>query len=264
MIRNFGIFLVILLFNSSVHAKNIELNQILQSSSALFDLDKGSEKITILLVKEKSAAQVIISTEKQPDKSLFAKWSVSGKKLCIKILPDQSTELLDSCLSVAKIEKIKNGYKLFGKNLVRGMGSYSVFPSFYVNVKIKELDSLLLHEYPKSLQKKLLKETIEGQKFASEKLKARLPMKIDKGITLVEVKSSGVNLNYIYKLINVSVGQIIDKKASEKLRKIVVKNVCDKQKRIITAGATYTYTYLSFEGKKLFDFHVNQYECGFI
>jgi len=99
--------------------------------------------------------------------------------------------------------------------------------------------------------------------MAVEEISKKLPQKVDKYTTLVEVSDDNLTLIYSFE-INSSVksDEAIIKEDKERMKRVITKGICQSSKRFLDAGVSLKYAYLGASSKKeLFAFTMNQKKC---
>jgi hypothetical protein len=97
---------------------------------------------------------------------------------------------------------------------------------------------------------------------AAEELHARMPRKIDKMTTLVDVTSSGVVMTYHYKID--SNDYEVPPNFMKLVETIIIKDVCKSPdtKSAMKEGAVYAYSYINSDTKPLGTFIIKDGDCG--
>ena len=108
----------------------------------------------------------------------------------------------------------------------------------------------------------LTRQVEDGVKVAAEELHARMPRKIDKMTTLVDVTSSGVVMTYHYKID--SNDYEVPPNFMKLVETIIIKDVCKSPdtKSAMKEGAVYAYSYINSDTKPLGTFIIKDGDCG--
>jgi len=114
------------------------------------------------------------------------------------------------------------------------------------------------------MAQKVKKQNQEVVKSAAQELNQQLPQKIDKYTQLNTIKAKDESLVYIYEI---NTGDKSDadviKEDKNRMKKAVIKGICDSSKRFLENGIDISYIYTSAVSKKaLFQFDVSQKDCA--
>lgn len=103
----------------------------------------------------------------------------------------------------------------------------------------------------------------KAQEFAAAELRKQLPMKVDEYTTLQNALSSGKTLVYHY-VIAADAIDVDNQSFRTEVNEILNKNVCGSEGmlKVIRAGGSYVYQYVSQDGASIAQFRFDKETCG--
>jgi hypothetical protein len=100
-------------------------------------------------------------------------------------------------------------------------------------------------------------------KMMAEELNSSLPQVVDRYTTLASIKSDKATLIYTFKInTGAKSDETVRKESRSRMKKAVTNGVCQSAKKLLLAGISYSYIYISAKSNAhLFQFDISQKDC---
>ena len=103
----------------------------------------------------------------------------------------------------------------------------------------------------------------EVLKMAVSEISKKLPQKIDDYTALVDIKTTGQTLIYIYEInTGAKSDESVRREDKDRMSEAITRGSCTSSKRFLDSGIALTYIYNNANTKaELFEFHVTKQSC---
>lgn len=112
-------------------------------------------------------------------------------------------------------------------------------------------------------QEEMKAQKLQMAKMMAEELNSTLPQVVDQYTTLASVNNNKTTLIYTFKINTAPKSdETVRKEDKSRMKRAVTNGVCQSAEKLLTAGISYSYIYISSTTKAhLFQFDIEQKDC---